>query len=191
MKKVILASTSPRRKELFAKLGIPFTVVAPNFEEEMTLKLPPEKLVQHLALGKAQSIAPRFPNAIIVSSDSIVVFRGRILGKPKTTAKAALMLQALQNKRNTVMSGVAVLNTGTGKTTTFVDRADVYFTPMSQKDISWYIHTGEPLDRAGAFAIQGIGMQFIKRIDGDLSTIIGLPLPRLRKHLQKIGAYGR
>ena len=177
MRKIILASTSPRRKELFAKFGIPFTVVAPNFEEDMTQNLPPEILVQQLALGKAQSIAHRFPNAIIVSADSIVVFRGQVLGKPKTATRAAEMLRALQNKRNTIISGVAILDTQTGKTITFMDAGDAILMPMSEQDIAWYIATSEPHGRAGAFAIQDIGMQFIKRIDGNLSTIIGLSSP--------------
>lgn len=186
-KKIILASTSPRRKELLSHLGVPFTAVAPEYEEDMTLNLPPEKLVQHLALGKAESIAKRFPDALVIGSDCIVVFRGKPLGKPKSKTDAAKMLMMLQNKKNVVMSGLAIIDTKTGKTKTFVDSGEVYFTPMNKKDIDWYIGTGEPLGRAGAFAIQDIGIQFIQRVDGNLSTIIGLPLLPLRKYLIQIG----
>ncbi len=186
-KKIILASTSPRRKELLTKLGIPFTTVAPNYEEDMTLDLRPDQLVKNLALGKAQSVAKRFPDALVIASDCIVVFREKALGKPKNKSEAAKMLHVLQNKKNVVMSGLAIVDTKTGQTKTFVDSGNVYLAPMTSQDISWYIDTGEPLGRAGAFAIQDIGMQFIKRIDGDLSTIIGLPLLHLRKYLKQIG----
>lgn len=186
-RKIILASTSPRRKELLSHLGIAFTPVSPEYEEDMTLNLPPEKLVQHLALGKAQSIAKRFPDALVIGSDCIVVFRSKPLGKPKSKTEATRMLMMLQNKKNVVMNGLAIIDTKTSKTKTFVDTGDVYFTPMTKKDIEWYIRTNEPLGRAGAFAIQDIGIQFIQRIDGNLSSIIGLPLLPLRKYLIQIG----
>lgn len=187
MKQIILASTSPRRRELMKKLGLPFRAVETPFEEDMSLPLPPTKLVQYLALGKAEAVAPRYADALIIAADCIVVFKNRVYGKPKSEREARKMLTLFQGRKNDILTGVAMIDTKTGRTKTFVEKTVATFAKMTPADIRWYIATGEPLTRAGSYAVQDIGAQFITRLDGDLSNAIGFPLPRIRSELKKWG----
>lgn len=187
MKRIILASTSPRRRELMKKLGLPFRAVGTPYEEDMTQKLSPAKLVRRLALGKAEAVARTYPDAFIIAADSIVVFKKHVYGKPKTDREARKMLALFQGSANDILTGVAIIDTATGRTATFVEKTAAYFAKMTPADIRWYVGTGEPLTRAGAYAVQDIGAQFITRIEGDLSNAIGFPLPRVRAELKKFG----
>ena len=180
-RRIILASTSPRRIEILKKAGIQFEVVAPEYEEEMNLTMPPQELVKHLARRKATSIAHKYPDAIIIGADTFVVLDNIIFGKPKTPQRAKEMLLALNGKAHQVMTGLAVLDTKIKKEFSDVDISRVREKKISEQEIDTYIATGEPLDKAAAYAIQGRGAKFIERIEGDIYSIMGLPLDLLMK----------
>lgn len=187
MKKIILASTSPRRKELFAKLRIPFEIQASDYEEDMTIPMSPVELVEYLSLGKAQSAALKNPNAIIIAADTFVVFENKFLGKPKSESDAKEMLRMLSGKENDVVTGVTIIDTETGKQISFHDTSKVFIQELSDEIIDNYIKTGDPMDKAGAYAIQEIGSILIERIEGDFFNIMGLPLRRLAQELENFG----
>jgi septum formation protein len=187
MAKVILASTSHWRRTLFEKLSIPFTTETSNYEEDLTLPLPPEKLVQHLALGKAQAVAKRHRNAIVIGADTIAVFGKDILGKSKTDARAKQVLRKLSGKKNTAITGIAIVDAKTGKQVTRVERTDVYFRKLTEHEIDAYVKTGEPQEGGGGYTIQGAGASLIRRIEGDFYTVVGLPLSALVEELRKFG----
>lgn len=187
MKKIILASTSPRRKEILEKLGIQFTVVPINYEEDMTLDMSPENLVMYLATGKARSVEHKFTNSIIISADTFIVFENKKLGKPFTNEKAKEMLQMLSDKNHQIITGVAILDTETGAINTFCDITKVKMLKLSDKTIENYVNTGEPLDRAGAYALQEKGALLIEKIEGDFYGAMGLPLRKVAEALTKLG----
>lgn len=181
--KIILASASPRRKELLSYLKIDFEIVPSNKEEEF--KGTPEETVKALALQKASDIASTYPECFVIGSDTIVCVDDAILGKPKDKADAFRMLSLLSNKKHRVLTGVCVYSPISKNYLVDFDSTDVYFTKLSKIDINSYIATGEPFDKAGAYAIQGIGGAMVSRIDGCVSNIIGLPLPLLKNMLIK------
>lgn len=187
MKKIILASTSPRRKELLGKLIAEFQTADIEYKEDMTLPLLPEDLVKALSLGKAQSVANQYEDAIIIAADSIVVYKGEVLGKPRTDTEAREMLKKLSGQKNTILTGMTVIDTKTNTVDSFVSRADVFLTVLTDLDIERYIATKEPLDKAGAYAIQGIGSVFVRHFEGDFYGAVGLSLVQLAKRLKKLG----
>lgn len=184
MKKIILASTSPRRKEILSKLKLPFDVQDSDYEEDMTLEMLPEKLAEFLSLGKAEAVAIKNKNAVIIAADTFVVFENKLLGKPKNVEHAKEMLEMLSGKENQVITGVTIIDTDTGKTSSFHSITKVYFDEISSEIIDAYVNTGEPLDKAGAYAMQEIGALLINRIEGDFFNAMGLPLKRLVKELK-------
>ena len=187
MKTVVLASASPRRKEILERARIPFIVDAGDYEEDMSLDLPPHELVRHFSLGKAQSVQHKHPNSLVIGSDSVVVFDGKILGKPHTPQRAKEMLQKLSGRKNTAVTGYAVIDTDNGNM--FVDSVEnvVTFRKISDHEIDAYIATGEPFDKAGAYAIQGVGGLFVEKIEGDYTAILGLPLWPVVRTLKEFG----
>lgn len=185
MKKIILASTSPRRKEIFEKTNLPFSIVESNFEEDMTLDLSPTKLAKYLSLGKAQNVATKYKDAIVIAADSFVVFEKKVLGKPHSKAEAKKMLQMISGKKTVIITGVAIIDISTGNTTSFAVSTSAFLREISESEIDNYILTGEPLDKAGAYAIQGLGAVFVKRIEGDFYSAVGLPLNRIVEELKK------
>ncbi len=186
-RKIILASTSPRRKEILAKTGLVFEVQASDYQEDMTLKMSPEKLVEYLSRGKAENVALRNPNAIIIAADTFVVFNNKKLGKPKNRDEAKKMLMMLSGKQNNIISGVTVIDTKSGKIVSFHETTKVFMKKISPEEIENYIATGEPLDKAGAYALQELGSIFIKKIDGDFFNAMGLPLNKLVEKLRVFG----
>jgi len=186
-KKIILASTSPRRKEILAKLKIPFEVQESDYEEDMALDMPAEKLVEFLSLGKAKAVADKNKNAIVIAADTIVVFNHQRLGKPKTPEKAREMLNMLSGKENQIVTGVTIIDTQTGQTRSFHEITKVFFDTLTPEIIEAYIKTGEPLGRAGAYALQDIGALIINHTEGDFLSAMGLPLKRLAKELEDFG----
>jgi len=184
MKKIILASTSPRRKEILSKLKLPFEVEDSNYEEDMTLEMLPEKLAEFLSRGKAEAVAIKNKNSIIIAADTFVVFENKLLGKPKNREHAKEMLEMLSGKENQVITGVTIIDTDTGKISSFHSITKVYFDEISSEIIDAYVNTGEPLDKAGAYAMQEIGALLIDRIEGDFFNAMGLPLKRLVKELK-------
>jgi len=182
--RLILASTSPRRRELLARLGVPFEVVAPRYEEVIDPHQPAEEQAARFALGKARSVAQ--PDAVVIGSDTVVVVDHEILGKPVDRDDARRMLTLLQGRAHHVITAVALLAPGYPDHL-IADTASVRMRPASLEEIRAYVETGEPMDKAGAYAAQGQGARFIERIDGDPTTVIGLPLQKLAAVLRRVG----
>jgi len=187
MKKIILASGSPRRREILEKTGLTFVVRESAYEEDMTLPLTPVELVKHLAAGKARAVVADEPDALIIAADTFIVFGDNVLGKPKTEERAREMLKMLSGKENQVVTGVAIIDTATGLEVVFHDIAKVFIKELSEATIEAYIKTGDPLDKAGAYAIQGIGAVLIEKIEGDFFAVMGLPISRLADELKQFG----
>lgn len=182
---LILASASPRRRELLALLGLPFRIAAADIDETPLPGEDPRAYTERLAQEKAEAIAHREPNATILAADTTVVCDNLILGKPQDAADASRMLQLLQGRTHTVITGIAVHSNN--QTTIESDMTAVTFIQMNIEMIENYIATGEPLDKAGAYGIQGIAAQFIPRIEGDYTNVVGLPLARVRHMLTRAG----
>lgn len=187
MRRIILASTSPRRRELFKKLGVPFEVVASAYEEDMTLALPPRELAVYLARGKAEAVAPRYTDAIVIGADTFLVFDGRVIGKPRDAQDAAGMLRGLAGKSHAVVTGFYIIDTAYSIHVADAVESIVHIKELSDDAIAAYIASGEPLDKAGAYAIQGKGAALVDRIEGDYDSIVGLPVGRIGEVLQEFG----
>ncbi|MBU0598414.1 septum formation protein Maf [Patescibacteria group bacterium] len=186
MLKIILASTSPQRKKLFKQLGLPFITRASDFKENLSLKIAPHKMAHQFSLGKAMSVAINEKNAIIIGADTIVACKNQILGKPKTSARAKKMLKTISGKIVSIITGYTIINTKTKKIITRSVETKAQIKKLTAKEISDYVKTGEPLDKAGAFAIQGRGAVIVKKINGDYNNVIGLPLFSLAESLKKM-----
>lgn len=186
-RQIVLASASPRRKELLELIGLKFKVVASSYEEDMTLQLTPRRLACLLSAKKAEDVALRYPDALVIAADTFIDLNGRLLGKPQTTAEAKQMLQSLSNRSHEVITGFTVLDTASGERVSKAVATRVFFKKLSQREIDAYVASGEPMDKAGAYAIQGLGSIIIKKIDGDYFNVIGLPLNALTSVLRKFG----
>jgi len=189
---LILASASPRRKELIQQLGLPVEFAVNSADERVQENLAPEQVVERLAERKAraayEAVGPR-ANAVIVAGDTVVVYGGEILGKPKDEDDAFRMLSLLQGKTHTVYSGISCIVCATGKVLTGHSWTRVTMKPLSDAQIRRYIQTGEPMDKAGAYAIQGLGAAIVEKIDGDYFTVVGLPLAMLADMLAQLGVH--
>lgn len=184
--RIILASNSPRRRELLSQIGVIFEIIPSKFEENIS-GLPPAEMVEHFAYMKAKDVASIVEeDALVIGSDTIVYLDG-IMGKPKSRKDAFDMLTRLSGKEHTVLSGVSVINTKTGEYLSDFESTRVKMKKLSSREIDAYIATGEPLDKAGAYAIQGIGSLFVERIEGDYFNVVGLPIFQLGKMLKHFG----
>lgn len=186
-KKLILASSSPRRKELLGTLGLSFTVQSSDVDETTEAGLAPQEIVEELALRKASAISSQLDDGLVLGSDTIVVLDGQVLGKPADEADAFRMLSALQGREHTVYSGVALIDAQTGRREVTHSRTQVHIRPLSDTEIKAYIATGEPMDKAGSYAIQGIGATLVESITGDYFTVVGLPLCLTASMLARFG----
>lgn len=182
---LVLASGSPRRLELLRSMGIPFEVDAPVVDE--SCQGPPESQVLELAVRKAEAAAMRHPGRVIVAADTLVHVEDAVLGKPKTPAEAKAMLQSLSGRWHGVYTGICVLDGAKGARLAKAQRTEVLFAKLTDDIVDKYIHTGEPMDKAGAYAIQGIGGMFVEEIRGSFSNVIGLPTALLRELLEAVG----
>lgn len=180
---IILASQSPRRKELLGLLNIPFTVRVADIDEAMDPSLPPYDEVARVSRLKAEAIC-REPEDIVIAADTIVVCDGKVLGKPADETDACRMLNALSGRVHQVMTGMTVLQEDTCISCTEV--TDVYFRTLSQKQIEAYVATGDPMDKAGSYGIQSGAAPFVEKIHGDYYNVVGLPVCRLGKLLEQI-----
>ena len=187
MKTIILASASPRRKELLEKINLKFEVDASDCEEDTNPGLEPEELVRQLSIKKAKSVAARHKNAIIITADTIGVMGDKILGKPQTENEASKMLQTISGKSHLVITGFSILDPNTNKIFTGTVNTRVYIKKLTGHEIDAYVKTGEPLDKAGAYAIQGIGAVIVEKIEGDYYNVMGLPLNALTEALKEFG----
>jgi septum formation protein len=184
---IILASASPRRKELLEKIALTFKVEPSDFHEDLTSGVKPEELVIDISRGKARAVAAKYPDALIIAADTIGVIRGRIFGKPINALEAVKMLAMLSGKSHRVITGLTVLDSKTQKLISKTVETRVYFKKLSVAEISRYVASGEPLDKAGAYAIQGLGSLLVEKIHGDYYNVMGLPLNALSQILQEFG----
>ncbi|WP_273128788.1 Maf family protein [Bacillus weihaiensis] len=182
---LILASASPRRKELLALLRLPFEIIPSSIEEIIDVNLDPADMVKSLAEQKAKSVAEQHKNSYVIGSDTLVVYEGKMLGKPKTEAEAIDMLQLLSAKSHDVYTGVSICYQG--RMRTFYEKTTVTFYPLSLKEMEDYVRTGEPMDKAGGYGIQGYGALLVKELHGDYYSVVGLPVARLKRELEEIG----
>lgn len=185
--KLILASASPRRKELLAKTGLAFDIIPAKGEETMTKTIPVE-VVMELSQQKAGEIAEKqTEDCIIIGADTIVAKGETIMGKPKNAQDAYHMLDMISDDCHQVYTGVTIIRTG-AKTEmiTFAEKTDVYLYPISEKDIKAYIESGDPMDKAGAYGIQGDFAIHVKGIEGDYYNVVGLPIGRVYQELKKM-----
>ena len=187
---LLLASTSPQRRAILEQLGIPFTVVAPDYEEHDPPEADPVELVKEHALGKARSVVDRADGRPVLGVDTAVVLGGRLYGKAKNAEEAAEMLDALGGKTHLVISGLALLTPGWELVDHVATR--VSFRALTPRDVAAYVASGEWEGRAGAYAIQGLGAALVQSIDGDYLNVVGLPAALLVSVLAErfAGAYG-
>lgn len=189
MKKIILASASPRRKEVLKKTGLRFRVEASGYEEETKSGLRPQSLARFLSRQKAKAVALRHKNALVISADTFIFFKGEILGKPHTSEEATRMLSSLNGRMHTVITGFTIIDTENGKIISRSAKTGVYFRKVTPQEIKSYVKSGEPLDKAGGYAIQGRGAFLVKKIEGDFYNVVGLPLGMLIKVLKEFGVH--
>ena len=187
MRKIILASQSPRRKELLTAMGVEFTVVPSNFDEQLDDSRPPEVVAIELAVGKATDVAEKFPEAIVIGSDTIVTINGRQLEKPRDTAEAYEMLELLSGTHNEVTTSLAVICKADGTLLTGADTTKVYFKPYNQQAVKAYVETGDTVDKAAAYGIQSGAAPLIDHIEGRYDTVVGLPTLLLSEYLAQLG----
>ena len=183
---VVLASGSPRRRELLEQIGLPFTVVPSQADETISEGLSPAMAVQSLSLLKAADVArTQSEEALVIGADTVVVLDDEILTKPQDGQDAAQMLRRLSGRCHSVLTGVTVFRRKDGKSVSIAEETLVYFKKLSDSEIASYVASKEPLDKAGSYGIQGLGGLFIEKIEGDYYNVVGLPLSRLGKLLQE------
>jgi len=186
--KLILASASERRASILRDAGIPFIVMSSAVDETPGPGESPHDLVQRLAAAKAELVAARAVGpAIVIAADTIVTLEGRIFGKPRSSDDARHMLEKLSGRTHAVVTGVALIRLPDAERLTFVESTLVHFAALSAEEISRYLATGEPHDKAGAYAIQGRAGRYISRIEGCYFNVVGLPLARLQQSLSSLG----
>lgn len=179
---LILASSSPRRQELLREAGIPFEVHPAHIQEERSAGEDPLKYACRLAREKAQAVAREFPGKYVLGADTIVVIGDQVLEKPRDTRDAARMLRLLSGRAHKVTTGVSLIDPA-GETDTRSATAHVYFRRLEEDEIHRYIDSGEPMDKAGAYAIQGGAASWIERVEGEYSNVVGLPLSLVKEML--------
>ncbi|HOX00492.1 MAG TPA: Maf family protein [Deltaproteobacteria bacterium] len=182
---ILLASGSPRRRELFSWLGVEFEVLAPDVDETVRGSEAPGDYCSRLSREKALSFQEVRPRHLIVAADTVVVIGGAILGKPSNGDEARSHLRQLQGCMHEVFTGYTVARES--RAATRVIRTRVFFRDMTEEEIDWYVSTGEPMDKAGSYALQGIGAVFVDRIEGSYTNVIGLPLSHLYHDLKDFG----
>jgi septum formation protein len=184
---IILASGSSRRREILEKTGLKFKVDKSNYQEKLDPGLKPHALARLLSSEKARNVAHRHRNALVIAADTIVVLKGRLFGKPRNKEQAKEMLKILSGKAHSVITGFTIIDTATKKELTTSVESKVFFKRLRVNEIEAYVRSGEPLDKAGAYAVQGLGAVLIKRIEGDFFNVMGLPVHALTRSLKKFG----
>ncbi len=187
MKKIILASASPRRKEILAKTGLEFEVAESGYKEDMSLDLEPRELAKFLSKGKVQALADKYKNHIIIGADTFVVDGDKLLGKASSKQEIEQMLEKLSAKQVRVITGLSVLDTSSQKIVSRAVETVLTMKSLSKTQIRNYAHTLEGIGKAGGFGIQGIGAALIEKIEGDFFNVMGLPLSKLADVLVEFG----
>ena len=185
---LILASKSPRRYELLKQVGLDFEVIPSGVVEDFVNTESPREHVLRLAEAKAMEVASKYPDRWVVAADTIVYINGSILGKPKSREEAAEMLRRLSGREHRVLTGFSVCYLEKRNNDKEAVQTMVRMKPLTPVEIEWYVHTGEPLDKAGGYAIQGIGSFMIESIQGSYTNVVGLPLCELIQMLNRLGA---
>ena len=185
--KFILASASPRRRELLASIGLDFEVLPSHVPEVHQQGEAPEEYVARLSRDKAHALAAEHPSRWVIAADTTVLLGDELLEKPADERDAARMLATIAGQTHIVYTGVTLQNLDTGWCDTRVAESEVRMLPLSAEEIEWYVRTGEPLDKAGAYAVQGIGAMFIDSIHGSYTNVVGLPLATLFQMLRRAG----
>lgn len=183
MTRVILASKSPRRKQLMEELNIPFEIIVADIDESIDETNTLTSEIENLSYRKAEAVFKNNNDALVIGSDTIVVIDGKVLGKPKDEKMAHEMLKMLQGNKHQVITGVTLLSKDAKDSFSVV--SDVYFNEMSDEEIDEYIKTKEPMDKAGSYGIQGHGSKFIKKIDGDFYAVMGFPISEVYRRIKK------
>jgi len=188
--KLILASKSPRRSYLLKQAGLEFSIIPSSFNEYSVTLSSPESYVRKLAEGKAKDISDKHPDSWVIGADTIVLIRNTVLGKPDSDDDARRMLKRLSGKTHQVLTGYCICCKKKNRFFSETIKTDVLFKELSDEEIDWYIHTGEPFDKAGAYAIQGLGTFLVKRINGSYTNVVGLPVCEIVEFLIKEGVMG-
>lgn len=185
---IILASQSPRRKELLTRMGLSFRVVVSDIDEHMERSLPPDKLVESISAEKARAVQPlTAPDSLIVAADTVVVLDGTVLGKPADEADARRMLSLLSGREHQVYTGFTILQRDHIHSQS--EETFVTFRPLTEEEIAAYVSSGEPLDKAGAYGIQGLGSMLVQGIRGDYFNVMGLPVCAFGQALEAFGLF--
>jgi nucleoside triphosphate pyrophosphatase len=188
---IILASMSPRREHLLRKMGLRFTVVRPSDVEELVSGAAPDVIAMQNAQLKARAVAGKHPDSVVIGADTIVVLNGKIFGKPRHLEEAALILEQLAGRQHEVITGVCLLHRALDMELTFTETTRVWMRPLTRLQIAEYHGKTNPLDKAGAYAIQEHGEGIIERIEGSYHNVMGLPTERLAATLERIGMVRR
>lgn len=185
--KIILASASPRRKSLMEVLGLDFEIKISECEEIIDKNKNVEEIVMSLSLQKAQAVAKDSDNNnLVIGADTIVSYKNEILGKPSNHDDAVRMLKLLSGKTHSVYTGFTIINTSDNAIITDYEKSDVTFKNLTEQEIDDYVNTGEPMDKAGAYSIQGIASSFVENLNGDYNNVVGLPIYKLSKYLYNL-----
>lgn len=187
MRKIILASASARRAEILKLSGLDFSVCDSGYQEEFTHQLDPHSLAQYLSRKKAEAVAWRYKNAVVIAADTFILFGEERFGKPLSVEEAIKILSVLNGNIHSVLTGFTIMDTGRGIAKSRCEETKVYFRECSDEEIRAYAASGEPLDKAGAYAIQGLGAVLIEKIEGDFFNVMGLPLCAVVKELKAFG----
>ena len=187
MKKIVLASGSPRRKELLERFTKDFEIIPSEYEEDMTLDMPPEELAKHLSLGKAKDVADELGEGLVVGADTFVSLQGKVIGKPKDLDDAKETLRKYSGTHHSVFTGITVIDASDNKTVSGYAETKVYFRELSDEEIDIYVQNDHVLDKAGSYAYQDRAATFVEKIYGDYYTIVGLPISTLDKILKQFG----
>lgn len=184
---IILASASPRREHLLREMGLPFVVVRPGNVEELLGGAAPDVVAMQNAQRKARAVAGRHPDSMVLGADTMVVLNGKIFGKPRDRDEAGRMLEQLAGRQHEVITAVCLVHRSLDTELTFADRTRVWMRSLTHPEIADYLNKINPLDKAGAYAIQEHGEGLIERIDGSYNNVMGLPTERLRATLERVG----
>lgn len=188
--KIILASNSPRRRYLLERAGLRFAVIPSRIREGEPAGIPPERFVRELAVAKALDVARRHPASWVIGADTVVVVDGTVLGKPASSEEARRMLARLSGRTHEVLTGFCIYRHEGERLFADTVRTAVQFKELAPAEIDWYIRTGEPFDKAGAYAIQGIGTFLVRRIEGSYTNVVGLPVCEVIEILIREGVVG-
>lgn len=187
VKKLILASSSPRRADLLRQIGLNFEIKICSVDETLLPGLSPPEQVEFLAERKAAAVARKLKDGIVIGADTVVVWQEQVLGKPLNGEEAFDMLMKLQGRAHEVYTGVALIDASSGKVLVGHERTRVLFRTMEMEETRRYVASGEPVDKAGAYGVQGLAAIFIKRLEGCYTNVVGLPLARLAVMLKEFG----